>query len=240
MKVVERWYSPRTQRELTLARWGHYGTPVLVFPTAGGDAEEIERHHLLGHLWEGVDAGRFKVYSIDSTAGRALATHEGSPEHRAWLFNQYQQAIEQEVVPAIHSDSAGQQPIVATGSSIGAFNALACVCRYPNLFGAAICMSGTYHLEKFIQGWSDDLYYSSPVHFVPGLSGAHLDLLRTRFVLFATGQGRWEDPSESWAAANVLGEKGIPNRVDLWGPEWDHDWPTWWEMLPNYLRELVP
>lgn len=240
MKVVERWYSPRTQRELTLARWGHYGTPVLIFPTAGGDAEEIERHHLLGHLWEGVEAGRIKVYSVDSTAGRALATHEGSPEHRAWLFNQYQQAIDQEIVPAIHSDTGGSEAIIAAGSSIGAFNALACVCRFPHHFGAAVCMSGTYHVEKFIHGWSDDLYYSSPVHFVEGLGGAHLDALRSRFVIFATGQGRWEDPGESWAAANVLGAKGIPNRVDVWGPEWDHDWPTWWEMLPNYLRELVP
>ncbi|MEP6651501.1 MAG: hypothetical protein ABJA74_16540, partial [Lapillicoccus sp.] len=95
-KVVERWHSPRTQRELTLARWGHYGSPLLVFPTAGGDAEEIERHHLLGHLAEAVDGGRVKVYSVDSTAGRALATHEGSPEHRMWLFNQYHDAIASE------------------------------------------------------------------------------------------------------------------------------------------------
>ena len=159
-KVVERWHSPRTQRELTLARWGHYGTPLLVFPTAGGDAEEIERHHLLGHLAEAVDAGRVKVYSVDSTAGRALSTHEGSPEHRMWLFNQYHDAIASEVVPAIQADTGGHE-IVAAGSSIGAFNALAMVCRYPQLFRAAICMSGTFHMEKFIGGINDDLYFSS-------------------------------------------------------------------------------
>ena len=26
--------------------------------------------------------------------------------------------------------------------------------------------------------------------------------------------------------SNVLGAKGIPNRVDDWGPEWHHDWPV--------------
>jgi len=237
-KVVERWHSPRTQRELTLARWGHYGTPLLVFPTAGGDAEEIERHHLLGHLAEAVDAGRVKVYSVDSTAGRALATHEGSPEHRMWLFNQYHDAIASEVVPAIQADTGGHE-IVAAGSSIGAFNALAMVCRYPQLFRAAICMSGTYHMEKFIGGFNDDLYFSSPLHFLKGMEGPQLDLLRQRFVVLASGSGRWEDTGESWAVAKVLGEKGIPNRVDDWGPDFDHDWPTWWRMLPTYVGEIV-
>ena len=39
--------------------------------------------------------------------------------------------------------------------------------------------------------------------------------------------------------AETLGAKGIPNRVDDWGPEFKHDWPTWHRMLPQYLRELT-
>jgi len=27
--------------------------------------------------------------------------------------------------------------------------------------------------------------------------------------------------------------------VDNWGPQWAHQWPTWREMLPQYLRELA-
>ena len=42
-KTTERWHSDRLGREVMLARWGHHGQPVLLFPTAGGDAEEIER-----------------------------------------------------------------------------------------------------------------------------------------------------------------------------------------------------
>ena len=29
------------------------------------------------------------------------------------------------------------------------------------------------------------------------------------------------------------------NRVEQWGPEWDHDWPTWRHMLPLYLDRLT-
>jgi esterase/lipase superfamily enzyme len=37
----------------------------------------------------------------------------------------------------------------------------------------------------------------------------------------------------------VLGARGIPNRVDPWGPEWPHDWQTWRAMLPMYLDDLL-
>lgn len=239
MKAVERWYSPRMHREITLARWGHYGTPVLVFPTAGGGAEEIEERQLVAHLWPLIDAGRIKVYSCDSTAGRAMTRKEGSPAHLGWLFNEFQQAVAEEVLPAIFTDCLGPQEVVAAGASIGAFNALALLCRYPHLFRVAVGMSGTYDIEGFVGGPSADLYHASALQFVPGLGGPQLDQLRRRFCVLASGAGAWEDVGESWRAAAVLGERGVPNRVDDWGPGYEHDWPTWWVMLPQYLDDLA-
>jgi esterase/lipase superfamily enzyme len=238
-KAMERWYSNRMKHQLSLARWGHFGVPVLVFPTAGGDAEEVERHHLVGHLWPLVEAGRIKVYSCDSLAGAAMAKDEASVEYRCWLFNQFQQAMANEVVPAIHADSAGPQEVVVAGASIGAFNSLAMICRYPQLFRAAVCMSGTFDIQPFIGGFTDDLFFSSPIHFLPGLDGPVLEVLRHRFVYFASGSGAWENVGESWRAAEVLGTKGVPNRVDDWGPEYEHDWPTWWKMLPTYVEQAL-
>ncbi len=49
-KTVARWRSERLGREVTLVRWGHFGQPVLLFPTAGGDAEEVERMWLIKAL----------------------------------------------------------------------------------------------------------------------------------------------------------------------------------------------
>ena len=57
MKTVGRWYSERVQREVTLVRYGTVGQPVLLFPTAGGDAEEAERWHLIGALGPLLEAG---------------------------------------------------------------------------------------------------------------------------------------------------------------------------------------
>ena len=80
---------------------------MLVFPTAGGDAEEIERNHLVAACGELLESGRVKLYSCDSVAGRALATGAGTPEYRMWLLNQFHQAVVNEVVPAIRADLGG-------------------------------------------------------------------------------------------------------------------------------------
>lgn len=241
MTTTERWYSPRVEQEIGVAAWGHWGTPVLILPTAGGDAQEIERHHLIAACSELLDSGRVKIYSCDSVAGAAMLAKTGSPQYQMRLLNAWHDAIVNEVVPAIYASSGGQPlPIITAGSSIGAFNALALLCRRPDVFRTAICLSGTYRIEKFFDGPStDDLYFSSPLQFLPGLEGPQLDQLRQRFVLLASGEGAWEDIGESWAMADVLGGKGIPNRVDSWGPEYEHEWPTWWQMYPTYLGEFA-
>lgn len=224
-----------------LSRWGHFGAPVLIFPTAGGDAEEIERFHVINVLKELIDAGRIKVYSVDSVAGRVLVAGEGSVRHRAWVQNQFQEFIFNEVVPAIRMDCrVPDAEIVTAGASIGAFNALAAVCRYPQVFSKALCLSGTFDLRRFYKGGGEpghDFLISSPIHYIPHLDAARLAPIKNRFVLFASGEGRAEDIGESWRAAKILGDAGIPNRVDSWGAEWHHDWPTWRNMLPKYLGE---
>jgi esterase/lipase superfamily enzyme len=239
--VTERWYSGRLQQDITVMRWGAVGTPVLVFPSAGGDAGEIERHGLVDACGPLLEQGRVKLYSVDSVAGQAMVTKAGSAEHRIWLLNQFHECVRWEVVPAIHADLGGQAiDVITAGASIGAFNAVAVLCRYPDVFGAAIGMSGSYRIERFYdEAWSQDLFYSAPLQFVPGLEGPQLDRLRQRWAVLASGEGEWEDVGESWRMAEVLGAKGIPNRVDNWGPDWDHQWPTWRRMLPQYLGELT-
>jgi esterase/lipase superfamily enzyme len=240
-KVVERWYSGRVETEITVVRWGSFGAPVLVFPSAGGDAEEIERFGLIEACGPLLAEGRVKLYSVDSLAGQAMIMKTGTLEHRMWLLSQFHECVRWEVIPAIHADLGGQDiDVIATGASIGAFNAVAVLCRYPDVFSAAIGMSGSYRIERFYDdAWNQDLYYSAPLQFLPGLEGPQLDQLRTRRVILAAGEGKWEDIGESWQMAAVLGAKSIPNRVDNWGPQWSHDWPTWHRMLPQYLRELT-
>lgn len=241
VKDSVRWHSERLGAEISVVRWGHWGKPVLVFPTAGGDAEEVERQGLVDACSGLLTAGRVKLYSCDSLAGKAMLEEWGTPEQGMRLLSAFHAYVRWEVVPAIHTDSGGQEDtVIAAGASIGAFNALAMVCRFPEAFAAAICMSGTYHLQRFYGGqFSDDLYYASPLHFLPGLAEEQLERIRERFIVLASGEGAWENIDESWRVADLLGNKGVPNRVDSWGADTEHDWGTWRRMLPVYLDELT-
>ena len=62
-KRSERIRSRFLDLDVLAVRWGHFGTPVLLFPTAGGDAEECERFRMLVVLRPLVEAGRIKVYA---------------------------------------------------------------------------------------------------------------------------------------------------------------------------------
>jgi esterase/lipase superfamily enzyme len=242
VKEKSTWRSERLGEEITLVRWGATGKPVLLFPTAGGDAEEVERFHLVGSASDLLSAGRVKIYSCDSVAGRAMLRGDGTPAHRGWAQDMFQEAIYHEIVPAIRTDCRDAAiTLIAAGASIGAFNALACVVRYPDAFSHALCMSGTFELRRFIKDGDPGPRFtsSSPLSLVGRVSDEHLQRLRRRFVLFASGEGEAEDIGESWRAAKVLGEVGIPNRVDSWGRDWKHDWPLWRKMLPQYLGELT-
>lgn len=240
-KESSTWHSERLGQPMTLVRWGEIGTPLLVFPTAGGDAEECERFLMIKVLHELLEQGRIKIYSLDSVAGRSWIDEDDSTIGGSQMQNRFDACLYHEVVPAIRQDCEDPEiQIIATGASIGAYNALAALCRHPDVFSQAICMSGTYDLSKFLSGPMTQEYHDiSPLLFLPHLSEAHVEVLRQRFVLLAHGDGRWEEPAQSWRVAEALGARGIPNRVDAWGADYDHDWVTWREMLPKYLHERL-
>ena len=44
------WHSSRLGKEMGIRVYGHYGPPLLVFPTSGGDENEYEGHSVIGAL----------------------------------------------------------------------------------------------------------------------------------------------------------------------------------------------
>ena len=242
-KTTVRMQSQHVGEEVLCARWGRIGTPVLLFPTAGGDGEECERFKMIYALRPLLDAGKIKIYSCDSIGGRALSAKDRTTASYAAAQARFDRFIYHELVPWIRHDCETPDiEIVTAGASIGAFNAVAAVCKHPDVFKAAIGMSGTYDMTKWLDPpYSTDFYLSSPLHFLPRLpdTSEQLRLLQSRVIYLPTGDGPWEEPTQSWRMAQVLGNKRVPNRVDQWGKDYDHNWPTWREMLPQYLEKLA-
>ena len=206
LRVSERWFSDRLQQQVTVMRWGLFGRPVLVFPSAGGDAGEIERHGLVDACGPLLADGRIKLYSVDSVAGQAMVRKEGSVEHRLWLLNQFHEFVRWEVVPAIHADLGGQAiDVITAGASIGAFNAVATLCRYPDVFAAAIGMSGSYQIDRFYgEAWNQDLDFSPRCSSCPACR------------------------ARSWTASASAGSSSPPARASGKTSANPGRWPTPW------------
>ncbi len=212
MKRRETWYSARVGSDVTVARWGHFGKPVIVFPTAGGDAEEIERMWLVDAVGEYLEAGRVKIYSCDSVSGAAMLRGDGDPRYRAAMLRGFIEFVRHEMIPMIRMDCDSEDVTVMTaGASIGAFNAVSLLCHYPDVVTTAVGMSGTYDISRFVgEDAGDDLYFATPSYFLPDMGGEHLALLQTRKAILASGEGRWENIGEFLAARACPGHEGDP------------------------------
>jgi esterase/lipase superfamily enzyme len=232
------WASFRLAGPARVARWGHFGTPVLLFPSAGGDYEEVERFHLVRALSPFIEAGRIKVFSVDGVAAQAWLRGTRSPADCARAQSAYDTYIDEEVVSLIRRDlQSDSVEIVAAGAALGACSAVSSLCRQPETFRAALALSGIFELSKYLQsGFSPELRGFLPLHEVPALEeGPRLQNLRRRFVRLASGAGSYENPAGSQLLATALAARGIPHQLDLWGPAFAHSWGTWQEMLPRAL-----
>lgn len=236
---VEGWHSPSLGMDMPVVAYGDRGRPVLLFPTAGGDAFEAERMWLVKAVEPLVFAGRVRLFVVDSI-NRAAWMDPGVPvaeqARRQALYSRY---VEDEVVPYVRNAVGNHWArIVATGASFGAFYAATAFFRRPDYFDGLVAMSGFYDLShSYLRGYSDDnVYFNNPASFVPHLGGEALETLRHRAqIVIATGQGEWEAPHRSRELSELLHRKEIPHRLDLWGHDVSHDWPWWQRMLPYYL-----
>ena len=233
------WSHTRLPAPARVMRWGHYGIPVLLFPSAGGDFDEVERFHLVGAVAELIERGRIKVFSVDGIAPRTWLRGVDSPGHCAHIQAGHDEFINDEVVPLIRKDCHSDDiQILAAGSALGAHSAVSALCRNPENFRAAIALSGLFDLSQYLPaGYVPDLYWTSPLYYLPGLpeADARLHTLRNRFIQLATGAGEYERPGESHRLAHVLRSRGIPHHLDDWGNGFSHRWTTWRDMLPRFL-----
>ena len=60
------WYSTRMGMEMPIVRYGDWGRPLVLFPTAAGDFLEAERMWLIKAIEPLLFAGRITVFAIDS------------------------------------------------------------------------------------------------------------------------------------------------------------------------------
>lgn len=233
------WYSPSLRREMPIVQYGDYGFALLLVPTAAADYLEYERFQLIDYLAPYINAGKIKVFSVNSMNNESWMNNDMLGEHKAIRHNEFNTYIYDEVVPFIKNNTSWTTPIILSGASFGALHSMNLFLKRPDLIDGVIAMSGVYDLKEYTKGFFDDqVYLNSPMLYMPNLTDHSIleQIRESHHIHILSGCGAHEDPEAAKAFAGVLYNKGINYELSIWGNEWTHDWPTWRAMLPLFIE----
>ena len=237
-REYHRWHTARLDRTLGVVVYGHWGTPVLAFPTSGGDEWEFERQGMIDALGGLIEQGRIKVFCVGSNSDQSFYDRAAHPFHRSWMQRQWDDYIRREVIPFVHGHCRGAHPIVTAGASLGAYHAANTLFKHPDVVRACVALSGLYDLRGFMDGlYDENFYFNNPIDYIGGMTDPGLIAqLSACEIHIATGTGPWEHPDRSYALSRALAFKGIRHHLDDWGAEGGHDWPYWRRQMVEYLN----
>ena len=218
--------------------YGHWGTPLLAFPTSGGDEWELEGQGMVGALAEFIDGGRIKLFTVGSNGDQSFYNKGAHPFHRSWMQRQWDEYIRWEVMPFIHHHCNGLVAIATMGASLGAYHAANTLFKYPDVVKRCFALSGVYDMRRFMDGQYDqNFYFNNPVDYLANLSDPWtLGNLASCDIHIATGTGPWEKAEESYRLSAILSSRGIRHHLDDWGPMGGHDWGYWKQQMAKYLE----
>jgi esterase/lipase superfamily enzyme len=239
-----KWWSPNLNQDMELKVYGHYGKPVIVFPAQGGRFFDYENFGMVEALGGLIDAGRIKLFAVDSVDGQSWANWEAHPADRAWRHEDYDRYVVEEVAGfARQHCGGGEQKLITTGCSMGAYHAVNFFFRHPDVFDSVVALSGLYSLNMFIGDYMDErVYFNSPLAYLPNLTDEwYLERYRESHIVVCCGQGAWEDEmlADTHALKRILEDRCIPAWVDIWGHDVNHDWPWWRRMAPYFLDRIT-
>ncbi len=235
--------SPAMGRAVHVWCYGHFGPPVVVFPSAAGFAHEWDRQGMLKVLAPLLAGGKAKFYCPESNVSEVWTRKDAPLAQRMARHLAYERFIMDTLVPFIRDDCHwSTAPMIGVGCSVGGTYAALFALKQPETFRRVLCMSGRYLTTALTGADSQDVYFNNPLAFVPGLQGEALDhVRRNTHLTLVCGRGAYEDGciEETIALGNLLQAKQIPSHTDIWGRDSRHDWDWWHRQAAMHLPRLL-
>ena len=154
--------------------YGHWGAPMLAFPSAAGMAHEWDAHGMVDTVADLINEGQLKLYCVESNVAEAWTQRHRPPQWRIQRHMAYEAFVMQELVPWIRRDCRSSELRVATaGCSLGGFYSANFALKFPEAFHWALCMSGRYDIGSFTDGLHNlDTYFNNPIAYTSNLEEA--------------------------------------------------------------------
>src|SRR5215510_6602047 len=217
-RTLYSWHSPSLNKEMPISIYGHYGFALLLVPTAAADYLEYERFQLIDQIKPFIDAGKLKVYSVDSINNESWLNNNMNPRDKAIRHQQWNSYVFNEVIPFIRTNSSNETMIYTCGASFGALHSMNLFLKRPDIINGVIAMSGVYDLTEYTKGhYDDDVYFNSPMHYMPNLTDHNIleQIRRSGHIHILTGSGDHEDPGANGRFGKILYDKGIWYELDI-------------------------
>lgn len=239
-REVHRWYSSRLGIDLGVVVYGHWGSPLMGFPTSAGDEWELENQGMVAALSEFIEAGKIKLFSVNSANGYGLYNKRAHPFHRSYIQSMFDAYVREEAIPFIWDNCQSRMAISTMGASFGAYHAANSLFKHPDVIKRCFAMSGVYDVRNFMDGMYDEnLYFNNPVAYLANLNDPWLmGELSSCDIHLITGTGPWEKSGPTYRLSAILAGKGIRHSLDDWGPQGGHDWPYWKNEMHEYVSRL--
>ncbi len=209
---------------------GHFGYPIIMFPTSQGDYTQNHDFKLNESIDWFVENGKVKLYNVETIDKFSFYDKNIHPSERIRNYELYMQFMKQEFVPYIQGLHSEHRVAVA-GASFGGYHAANFAFRFPDVVSHMFCLSGAFSIRNFMDGISNDLiYYNCPREFMK--NDEAWKFKHMHIVLSTSDEDICLDQTREMAG--ILTERGINHWYDE--QRWiSHDWPLWRMVFPNFI-----
>ncbi|MBC7893630.1 MAG: esterase family protein [Sphingobacteriaceae bacterium] len=229
-----RYYSHHLGRDNEMLTYGHWGHPVIIFPTTMGRFHEAKDFRLIESVYWHLTNGVAKVYCPDSIDKDSWYAKHLHPSVRILNHNLYDRFLAEELVPFIQKECNVEKVAVA-GCSFGGFHAANFAFRHPELVSHVFAMGAAFDIRSFMDGYYDDnVYFNNPPDYLPNATNPAL--WQMKCIKLGTAEHDF-CKSDNYRMSGILSRKNILHDLDD-RPFGNHDWPIWREMFPAYLSSL--
>ncbi len=224
------YYSHTLQRNINLEVTGHWGHPILMFPSSGGQFTQNTDFGLVGSVMNFIEEGKVKLYNVETIDLLSFYDDHMDTGTKMHNYERYMQFLKNELIPYIQKE-CNTHRIGVSGVSFGGYHAANTAFRFPDLVSHFIGMSAAFNMRTMAP-MSDDMriYYNCPDEFM-----RHEEGWKYEHMQIVLGTSDWDIClDKNRYMSGILNSKGIAHWYDE--KKWaEHDWPLWKMMFPEYL-----
>lgn len=228
------YYSHILDRNINLEVTGHWGYPILMFPSSYGLYTQNRDFGLNASVMQLVEEGRIKLYNVETLDGLTFYAEQMDSGTKIHNYELYMQFLKHELVPFIQRECNTHRLAVA-GVSFGGYHAANTAFRFPDLVSHLFAMSGIFNIRDFVP-LSDDMriYFNCPDEFMQQEEGWKYHHMK---IVLSTSD--WDScKPKNEHMARILASRGIACHYDE--KRWiSHDWPLWRMVFPELVGHYL-